>query len=155
MVKLKTCFPDGSLEFQYVPGGSGPRDQHPIHPWAGSLCGASLAGSISQALSQRVAGGFQHVLGESTGRGPMGPLKVSPGLCPRCLSLSHVAPYRFTVIKHSHEQDSVSMNHHTWVCVGTSRRGMGRERTEGSVSWTHQGGQVQYGKAVKILNMDK
>lgn len=57
-----------------------------------------------------------------------GTLKVSPGLCPRCLSLSHMAPYRFTVIKHSHEQDSVPMNHHTWVCVGDLKAGDGKRK---------------------------
>lgn len=82
------------------------------------LLGASLGGCVSHALSQLAAGGFQYILGETTGGRPAEPGTWIPlNFAPFCLSLSDVALYRFTVINHGREEDYVPVNHHTWVCV--------------------------------------
>ena len=98
---LNTCFPSRSLEFWSVPGTGATLWAAPNKNSGHKVTNKLLTGDVSQVLSQLRAGGVEHFLRDSPGRGPWSWYPVSQGLHSVCFPLGRLS---FASFHHSKSQ---------------------------------------------------
>ena len=103
MCTLNTCFPCRSLEFWSAPGTGATLRAAPSRNSGHKATNKLPDGDASRALSQLRAGGVEHFLRASPGRGPWSWCLISRDFTPCAFPLADFSLHPFITVNRSHE----------------------------------------------------